>query len=848
MYFFIITSFRSLITIEIMKDILQAKIDMIYQGVNQNSEFVHGLTMCYARLVKKQSRSSDLFATETSSSTRYFEELVTTFQGLLRTILNNANYYVSQELMLALIELTKTEELGESIASLSWDLLTSLVQGEKAMRISTLLEVFNKYMLSIEYSDLTRPAWLCITAHIAALADWGFELPDDEHSYISFIHLTAQNSQDPFWGTVFQCLSEMVVYAPDETFGEASCLLAGLLVEQTQVTNDKSYPMVQEHISNVKDKISTCASIIFEKKESTAEEFEYFNTFGMRNPVKFQVQRLKRTILHLNEVLEAFTQDFMPPKRPSESSFLDTSTSFGVQFQQLPIQDMAQSRQRYFASVHCPRNFLVGELRKIISEEASSFVGYSIGPEHFRIFSGGQEALANGDVIYRSMLRSPLMVVYTPSPMRRLGLKYRQAGSFEVAELLTEDGSFFPLLLSMIQSVESGRDSDPSLMAISSCAVELLCKLPFFEKVYNTIQEILMGLKESEWSKIKEMVISDSESTGSSVNAAALLYVCMVFCTVAMPAGIRDQREPIASNVSLIVHSKEIFGVLTHAFWRLDSLHPTWGLTARLLSLICKAYSDQLVDMDREHRLAHAEFILKVSQVLLAEGYEKYHEEACFLCSEGLRFCLRHLEILASYPPSIPDLAVDVFKKMLAHQDEYIRNIAVDLIIKFSNALPVEGERVFEAIVKPQLVSNIANDEQKALCAKFMKSVGSQYHHKINNLIEEIVDLIYVKLEAKEPLDSLCKSLGILVPGFISQDGDTQDNAISETPQRLNIIEKVKDLLETVFSTYLYPDIKEYLQVDGSNSIFHSYPILLAHSLYSLGQQKVRTFKLCYHH
>ena len=357
----------------------------MYTRINTDSSFLESIMKSYTKFLN--TRLLDL-----SMSSR-IEELVEHYNLLIKEVINESNYYTSQGQMMQILKWTNSS-FGEQVSSSAWNLLKSLVQEEKGVEKSSLNHFFKKYLLEINFNSITQPAWQCITAHIAALVNWEAKLPLLHGSYSEFIHADIRNQSSNLWLIILNVLSDMVTFSPDESSGEASRLFARLYAELLRVaeSTDELLSYMDMYINRVKRSFEDSARAIFKVEVSG---ISWKPILELVSDSSFPLKRLHRTIDHLLELSIVTTGDPLESERPSEASYRDTLSSFSVTFQQMPFQDATKGEKGLMKTIECPSNALVGDLRQLISQEASALAGYEVPKQHVRLFSGVRKPIIN---------------------------------------------------------------------------------------------------------------------------------------------------------------------------------------------------------------------------------------------------------------------------------------------------------------------------------------------------------------------------------------------------------------------------------------------------------------------
>lgn len=350
----------------------------MYKRINTNSFFLESIMKSYTKFLN--TRLLDL------SMSSQVEELVEHYNLLIKEIINESNYYTSQDQMLQILKWTNPS-FGDQVSSSAWNLLTSLVQEEKGVEKESLNCFFNKYLLEINFNSITRPAWQCITAHMAALVNWEVRLPKLPGPYSVFIHANIRNQSSTLWLDILNVLSDMVTFSPDESSGEASKLFARLYAELLRVAEatDELLSYMDMYITRVKRSFEDSARAVFKIEVSG---LSWNPITELINESAFQLKRLHRTIDHLLELSVVATGDPLGSERPSEASYRDIPSRFSVNFQHIPFQEPTQGEKKVMKFIECPSNALVGDLRHLISKEASALADVEIPRQHIRLFSG----------------------------------------------------------------------------------------------------------------------------------------------------------------------------------------------------------------------------------------------------------------------------------------------------------------------------------------------------------------------------------------------------------------------------------------------------------------------------
>lgn len=366
--------------------IMQDTIQNLYKSINTDSKFVFSMTESFVSFLDKlnmEGRSPQPYLCE---SDRTCSKVLDLYYSLLIKMLNDGNYYVSKDQMQTILGWADRSPQGSKVFNMAWDILKSLVVGEKAVERVALEAFVQKYILDISFSKITASAWQCITAHIAALSNWEMSLPKIQTSYCAYIFVSASNAGDELWELVLHLLSDMVTFTTEETCIEASTLLARLMAELVHINGETTGSKVHDHIHTIKTTIKQSTEVLF------GDSFDgpWYKIPELINNTRFQVTRLERIINHLIQMIDSFSNGCTPSERSAEGSFTDDLIHYQVIFQQISSKNCASEGcdiPRKQRSVRCPRNARVGDLRQLLAAEATDIAGKAILADQIRIFT-----------------------------------------------------------------------------------------------------------------------------------------------------------------------------------------------------------------------------------------------------------------------------------------------------------------------------------------------------------------------------------------------------------------------------------------------------------------------------
>lgn len=362
------------------RHISRALLSQVYKELNPNAAFSKGLVKLYDGILE----NSLVGNKPTSESNR---EALSTFNKVLKLVLNDSDYYVSIELMKTMLGWTNASKYSHELNEFAWNLLVSLVQGEKGVQSGTLHEFLLIALHKIQAKDLTFAAWRCITGFLASAFDYSTVLYAGESSYTFLLELSKENCSMGLWDVVISFLSEIVVSCSNEAVArEASKSLSSILSEKISVVgDDNSANQVMESVERCKGLLHESYQAMFDA--AIDEEIPWkpvsMKTFSSIDRLKI----IKQLMKYFKDLIRAFAPKQLED-RPLDSSYKGDDVCICAHFQQLPLSPRASANQKLIEMISCPRNALVGDLRGMVSRKASHFVGYFIPQENFRLFQG----------------------------------------------------------------------------------------------------------------------------------------------------------------------------------------------------------------------------------------------------------------------------------------------------------------------------------------------------------------------------------------------------------------------------------------------------------------------------
>ena len=376
------------------RHISRALLAQVYKVLNPNASFSKNLLKLYDSLLE-HSLAGKKPITDANA------EVLRVFNKVLKVVLNDSDYYVSIELMKTILDWTDAKKYSHDLNEYAWNLLVSLVHGEKGVECETLHEFLLIALYKVQVKDLTFTAWRCLTAFLASAFDFNTVLHAGESTYTFLLEMNRKNSTMGLWDVLISFLSDIVASCSNAAVArEASKCLSSILSEKISVVgDDSSVNQLMESVGKCKDLFHESYQIMFD--ENLDERIPWkpvpMKTYGSVNRLKI----IKQLLRYFKDLIRVFASNQLED-RPLNSSYKGDDVCICAHFQQLPLSPRVSAQPKIIEIISCPRNALVGDFRGIISRKASHFVGYFIPQENFRLFQGVRPsivALQNSSVI-----------------------------------------------------------------------------------------------------------------------------------------------------------------------------------------------------------------------------------------------------------------------------------------------------------------------------------------------------------------------------------------------------------------------------------------------------------------
>eukprot|EP00890_Picochlorum_soloecismus_P006377 jgi/Picsp_1/6740/NSC_04081-R1_ubiquitin carboxyl-terminal hydrolase 24 len=772
----------------------------MYKRINTDSSFLESIMKSYTKFLN--TRLLDLHMSSRA------EELVEHYNSLIKEVINESNYYTSQDQMLQILNWTNPS-FGEQVSSSAWNLLTSLVQEEKGVQKDSLNSFFKKYLLEINFNLITRPAWQCITAHMAALVNWEVRLPKLPGPYSVFINANKRNQSSSLWLVILNVLSDMVTFSPDESSGEASKLFARLYAELLRVVEatDGLLSYMDLYITRVKRSFEDSARAVFQVEVSG---LSWNPIMKLVSDSAFPLKRLHRIIDHLLELSIVSAWDPLGSERPSEASYRDISSRFSVTFQHMPFQDVSHGEKRIVKSIECPSNALVGDLRQIISQEVSALAGVEVPRQHIRLLSGGKEASEDGQSLDNSPLQTSTMAVFSSQPYD-LGFQ-PSSNNISIPGLLSQDDIFISILLAlgqcdMIPDLSVALKAKLGLLSIS--ATKLILRLPknkaFEESIKNKILNGDISRILKCHSKNKDLVFP-----------SYMLYTCICLCSELMPYPQVSAEERVRQGLS--EDSGNLLGIFSESYKSIPTSQHAKLRIGKLLALANCHLSNSTEHASDSLRTQMTNFALyMIKDCLINNCFES--SEKTIICSESMQVVINLYPSESACTPDFMALVGPVIQTMLHCSIPEVLQVAARCVLELAEK-GKNSEYLFESIVKPLFLKDGANAEQRDLCSAFLEKHSDQLSHLLPNLADRLLKNLDDILETNKSLDSFAKSFDVLL-GRTSPENEKEASS----------------LIEKIVTQHLFPEVHIW-NVCHQDQIMDSYPNLLKSCYYTQDNEK----------
>jgi len=288
----------------------------------------------------------------------------------------------------------------------AWNLLTALIMDNKYIQQDSAVEFFKQKLCGVDPQVVSRCAWRCITAYMAAISDWNSALTESWEDYSALVGIIPGVN----WEPGRRLLAAIALHGPEYAASRASQLLAQLVAFQSRKVfpADEQRSLVVEEIGSWRGELLRAAEALLERVPNiwydappAAVWKDGVSGGDQVLVIEKALRTAERALYYLNGLVQFGRGRCLPARFSHAASFRDMDAALDLQLQpfgplleaqQRPRTDGGDENRRPSAalrlSVVLPVNSYVGVLRVMAAEEASKAAGEDVSPSHFRLFLG----------------------------------------------------------------------------------------------------------------------------------------------------------------------------------------------------------------------------------------------------------------------------------------------------------------------------------------------------------------------------------------------------------------------------------------------------------------------------
>lgn len=324
------------------------------------------------------------------------KEAVEVYNRLLLEILPKGSFFVSLgQLGIFLRWATERAPTPED-ADVVWNTLTSMVHGRKEVEQPTALEFFQTKLCHVAPEAVTPHAWRCITAFMAALADWNVELTQ-ERGAVDFA-ATVARSPGETWTLGRALLAAIALRGPSIVAPKAALLLAQLVALSLRKGSspEEVRSRVREEVAPWRQEVEGAFSQLFVRTPSSWHESVPLREELFTPEVGAALQRADRALMYLDFLIDNGRGGVLPMQFQHEASYRDTDVVLDLRVQPFgPLLAMQQAQKGHGGAaekptahsipVLLPANAFIGTLRITAAEAVSKVIGMHTSPAHLML-------------------------------------------------------------------------------------------------------------------------------------------------------------------------------------------------------------------------------------------------------------------------------------------------------------------------------------------------------------------------------------------------------------------------------------------------------------------------------